>query len=108
MVNERRSAARHNLTLTVEVSLGNSLSLHACENLSAGGAFFRHAIPFKVGTRVDVKFTLPGEQAPIHCKGEVANVPAPADFGMGVRFVGLSSEEEQRIGDFAALYGGSA
>ncbi len=105
MSSERRASPRHNVTIPVELSLGTSFSLHACENLSSGGAFFRHAIPFRVGTLVDVKFTLPGEQASIHCKGEVTNVPAPSDFGMGVRFLGLSGDEQDRIGRFASRWG---
>jgi len=88
----------------VDVSLGSAFSLHACEDLSSGGAYHRRPVPFKVGTRVDVWFTLPGEHAPIHCKGVVATISAHLDFGMGVRFVGLSSEEEQCIGAFAAQY----
>jgi uncharacterized protein (TIGR02266 family) len=108
VIPERRQTPRHQLTLTVEISLGSSLSLHACENLSSGGAFFRHAIPFTVGTLVDVKFTLPGEHLAIHCKGEVANVPSPREYGMGVKFVGLTAEEQERIGRFAAQFGEDA
>jgi uncharacterized protein (TIGR02266 family) len=102
---ERRTTPRHSITIPVEISLGTSFSLHACENLSSGGAYFRHAIAFRVGTLVDVKFTLPGEPHAIHCKGEVANVPTPDTVGMGVRFVGLSIEEQERIGRFAAQWG---
>jgi uncharacterized protein (TIGR02266 family) len=102
---ERRAAPRHSVTIPVELSHGTSFSLHACNNLSSGGAFFRHAIPFHIGTLVDVKFTLPGDHLAIHCKGEVANVPAPEDFGMGVRFVGLTGDEQQRIGQFASRWG---
>ena len=105
MNSDRRASPRHNVTIPVELSHGTSFSLHACENLSSGGAFFRHSIPFNVGTLVDVKFTIPGEPIAIRCKGEVTNVPAPSDFGMGVRFVGLTLEEQERIGRFASRWG---
>lgn len=98
---DRRSAARHNVVITIELSHENSLSLHACENLSSGGAFFRHAIPFKVGTLVNVSFSLPGEARLIRCQGEVVNVPHPKDYGMGVKFLGLSDAEQTAVGAFA-------
>jgi uncharacterized protein (TIGR02266 family) len=90
------------VVITIELAFERSLSLHACENLSAGGAFFRHAIPYKVGTQVDVTFSLPGEQELIRCRGEVANVPQPQEFGMGVKFIGLSEDQRARIAAFAA------
>lgn len=104
MHENRRKEVRHNIVITVQIKCGTSLSLQACENLSGGGAFFRHAIPFKVGTTVDVDFTLPGERRAIKCKGEVANVPQPGGYGMGVRFVGLSDDERGRINRFAEQF----
>ena len=104
MGQERRKETRHNVVITVEITCGTSLSLQACENLSGGGAFFRHAIPFKVGTTVTVRFTLPGERRDIQCQGEVANVPIKGSYGMGVKFLGLSDDERQRINKFAEQY----
>ena len=100
---ERRRSTRHAITVTVEISRGSSFSLHACENLSIGGAFFRHAIPFEVGTVVDVRFQLPGEPDAIRCDGVVANVPNPGEFGMGVKFMGLTPSEEARIETFGEV-----
>lgn len=98
---DRRTETRHPVVITIELAHGRSLTLHACENLSAGGAFFRHAIPFEVGTVVDVTFGLPGESALLKCKGEVVNVPQPKEFGMGVKFIGLSEAERARVAAFA-------
>jgi hypothetical protein len=98
---ERRTETRHPVVITIELSLGSSLSLHACENLSAGGAFFRHAIPFQVGTMVSVTFGLPGQSGLIRCQGEVVNVPAPKEYGMGLKFSGLAAAEQARIVAFA-------
>ena len=98
---DRRAEPRHPVVLTIELALGRSLSLHACENLSSGGAFFRHAIPFQVGTAVQVTFSLPGEHELIRCTGEVVNVPMPGEYGMGVKFLGLADEVRARIASFA-------
>ena len=98
---DRRSEARHPVVITIELGHGRSASLHACENLSAGGAFFRHAIPFEVGTVVDVTFSLPGESTLLKCQGEVVNVPQPKEYGMGVKFHGLDEGERARIASFA-------
>jgi len=103
--NERRTEPRHPLVITIELSVERATSLHACENLSAGGAFFRHAVPYHVGTRVQVSFALPGDAQPFRCEGEVVNVPDPRDYGMGVRFIGLAEEERARIAEFARRFG---
>lgn len=98
---DRRSTARHPVTLTIELAHARSVTLNACENLSAGGAFFRHAIPFEVGTVVEVTFGLPGERSLLKCRGEVVNLPTPGEFGMGVKFLDLSDDERARIAAFA-------
>lgn len=97
---DRRIETRHNVVITIELALDRSLSLHACENLSSGGAFFRHAIPYKVGTVVNVTFSLPGETELIRCQGEVVNVPRPQEYGMGVKFLGLSDSQRTCIAEF--------
>lgn len=48
-----------------------------------------------------VTFGLPGEPGLIHCQGEVVNVPAPKEYGMGVKFSGLQPDEQARIAAFA-------
>jgi uncharacterized protein (TIGR02266 family) len=101
---ERRQSPRHRVVIPVEISTHTSLSLYACENLSRGGTYLRQAIPLGVGTPVGVRLTIPGEYQAIHCKGVIANVPDATDYGMGVRFIGLSAEEEGRIANFAARF----
>ena len=100
-MSDRRSEQRHNVVITIELAFERAHSLHACENLSAGGAFFRHAIPYRVGTKVAVTFGLPGERELIRCEGEVVNVPRPQEYGMGVQFLGLPDDVRARIAKFA-------
>ena len=102
---ERRTEPRHQVVITIELAMQRGLSLNACQNLSAGGAFFRHAVPYKIGTQVQVSFDLPGDSRRVRCQGEVVNVPDPREYGMGVRFIGLTDEERARISAFVERYG---
>jgi hypothetical protein len=101
---ERRNGPRHPVQIPIEVTAGRELLIHATFNLSGRGAFFQHAIPYAVGTRVGLRILLPGE-APIVAEGEVVNVPNKKEFGMGMMFLGLSPEDEARIEQFAARHG---
>ena len=96
---ERRRAARVPIVIPVELSDGRGFSLHSTSDLSVGGAFFALAIPHAVGARVLVTLRPPGLPA-ITCDGEVANVPDAKGFGMGVRFIGLSAQDQAALEAF--------
>jgi hypothetical protein len=97
---ERRRAARVSVVIPVEVRDGRGFLLHGTRDISTAGVFFDRAIPHAVGAKVHLTFTLPGEDLAIHCEGEVANVPDARGYGMGIRFVGLSSDDTARIEAF--------
>jgi uncharacterized protein (TIGR02266 family) len=97
---ERRSASRVPVAITIELRNAHGFSLHASSNLSVGGAFFDLAIPHPVGETVAVSFSLPGDEKPIICTGEVVNVPDSTRFGMGVRFTDLSEQDKRRLEAF--------
>lgn len=96
---ERRRAARVPVSVPIEIRTDRGFSLHSTSDLSAGGAFFGRAIPNEVGSRVSVAVNLPGEP-PILCEGEVVNVPDRRNFGMGVRFLNLSEDDQKRLEAF--------
>lgn len=96
---ERRQSQRATVAVTVQLLSDSGFSLHATRNLSAGGAFFDRTIPYPIGSQVQAVLHLPGEE-PIHCLGEVVNVPAPKSFGMGVRFTALSDAARARLSAF--------
>jgi uncharacterized protein (TIGR02266 family) len=98
---ERRQALRAPVVLTVEVRDGRGFSLHSTRDISSGGVYFDRAIPHPVGARVDLSFTLPGDEKPIRCRGEVVNVPDKKGYGMGIRFLDLSGPDAARIDAFA-------
>ncbi|HEX4620968.1 MAG TPA: PilZ domain-containing protein [Myxococcaceae bacterium] len=104
---ERRRASRVPVAITVELRNERGFSLHVSSNLSAGGAFFGRSIPHPVGEKVKVTFSLPGEAQPITCQGEVVSVPDKKSFGMGVRFLDLSSPDKVRLDAFTHAQGGT-
>jgi uncharacterized protein (TIGR02266 family) len=99
---ERRQAKRVPLAIAIELGDERGFSLYSSQDLSTGGAFFDRAIPYPVGQRVTVSFTLPGEPHPIRCQGEVVNVPDHTCFGMGVRFSKMRPEDERALEAFTA------
>lgn len=104
---ERRRAARANVVITVEIRDERGFSLYSTRDISSGGVFFDRAIPHPVGELVELSFTLPGDPAPIRCRGEVVNVPDARGYGMGIRFVELREADGQRIGAFARTMKGA-
>lgn len=101
---ERRSALRAPVVLTVEVRDARGFSLHSTRDISSGGVYFDRAIPYPVGLRVHLAFSLPGETRAIRCDGEVANVPDKKGYGMGIRFLDLAPADADRIDAFAVDY----
>jgi uncharacterized protein (TIGR02266 family) len=104
---DRREHARHPVAITMELTAGNDLYFHVSGNLSRGGAFFNRAIPHPIGTRVQLTFQLPGDDVtPVRCEGEVVNVPEGSEgLGMGVRFLDLPDDEQQRVERFLERVG---
>ncbi len=97
---ERRRSVRINVSIAVEVRDGRGFSLHSSRDISEGGIYFDRAIPHPVGEHVHLIFTLPGDERPVHCEGEVVNIPDAQQFGMGIRFVSLKAEDLERIRHF--------
>ena len=69
-------------------------------NLSPRGAVFAHTVPRSPGSRVRVRFTLPGEADPVLCEGEI--VAAEEGDNVGVRFLDLSPDVRRRIARLVA------
>ena len=97
---ERRRAVRVSVVIPIEVRDARGFSLHSCSDLSVGGVYFDRAIPHPVGSRVELSFSLPGDDRVIVCAGEVANVPDAHAYGMGVQFLDLSPADEAMIYEF--------
>lgn len=91
---EKRREERVPVDLWIEASREGELYFQRASNLSVGGAFFTHTFPLPVGTRVSLKFELPGDPTPISCQGDIVTAK---ELGMGVSFVGLTAGDRRRI-----------
>ena len=88
---DRRTEARAPLDLWVEEEKGNELYFRRTGNVSLGGVYFEQTIPHALGTRVRLRFALPGNDTPVETMAEIVNTPSSKDgLGMGLRFVGLT------------------
>lgn len=98
---DRRQAVRASIDLWMEESKGNELYFRRTGNLSAGGVFFEQSIPHPLGTHVNLKFALPGQDHVIETTAEIVNTPGEKDgLGMGVHFLDLSENDKLQIDEF--------
>src|SRR5581483_3244907 len=68
---DKRRQERIPVELWIEAERDGELYFQRASNLSIGGAFFAQTIPLPLGTKVSLKFELPGEQVEIRCNGEI-------------------------------------
>jgi len=98
---DRRSGNRVSVSLWVEEKKGEDLYFQQAGNLSVGGVFFERTIPHPIGTRVKLKFELPGKEGVIETTGEVVSTPGNQEgLGAGVKFVNLDPVELRLIEEF--------
>lgn len=87
---DRRTEVRTPLDLWVEEEKGAELYFRRTGNVSIGGVFFEQTIPHPLGTRVRLRFSLPGHAAPLVTMAEVVNTPSSRGApGVGLRFLDL-------------------
>lgn len=91
---EKRKELRVPVDLWIEAEREGELYYQRASNLSVGGAFFAQTIPLPLGTRVALKFTLPGDAQEIACDGEIVSAK---ELGMGVQFIELPEPDRLRI-----------
>jgi uncharacterized protein (TIGR02266 family) len=94
---ERRASARLPVEMWVEEITDGSQVFRRAGNLSRGGLYLDHTIPVPVGTRVRLRFTLPGDSNAITVTGEVVSISAKDALGMGVKFVEVSDDDRGRV-----------
>lgn len=91
---EKRKEERVPVDLWIEASREGELYFQRAANLSVGGAYFAQTIPLPVGSRVALKFELPGDAAEILCEGEIVTAK---ELGMGVSFLNLAPADRKRV-----------
>jgi type IV pilus assembly protein PilZ len=99
---DRRISARYEVTWAVDCVAEDTFLFASLANISEMGIFVRTTEPLVVGTRLTLSFAPPGHE-PFKLQGQVAWVnklrangdnPNP---GMGVRFIGLTADERERL-----------
>ena len=107
MTTERRHGARVPVQIWVEEKTDRELYFQRSANLSAGGIYLENTIPHPVGTRVNLRFSLPGDADKIEVRAEVAAaIAGEEEFGMGLKFVDLDGAVLERIQKYIARTGG--
>jgi len=102
---DRRDSRRVPIRLMVrDAALGGSFDERA-GNLSLGGVYFTEGHP-PYGTRVEVRFLLPGRLEEVCAEGEILRVSREGKaFGAHVRFQDLPLETELAIARFLETEG---
>lgn len=95
---ERRAHRRLPVELWVDQQQGDVTYFQRSANLSAGGIYLPGTPPEHIGTRVNLRFTLPGEQQPVTVAAEVVGGDSdPEHLGMRLRFVDADTDLAARI-----------
>lgn len=104
MSTERRAQDRHPIRLKVEYECLEDFLTDYSANLSVGGMFIETNRPLPLGTRLHLRFSLPGFDEPLDTDAEVRWVlkeddTGPLPSGMGVRFEQMSDDDSAKIRD---------
>ena len=105
---EKRRSPRAPVSIRIDYSTVDALFWDFARNINEGGVFVETDSPLPVGTKVQLKFYLPGLADPVETQGEVVWVgrggPGQSDEdqgasrpGMGIQFTELSAENKQAI-----------
>jgi uncharacterized protein (TIGR02266 family) len=113
MTNERRSIpssnARAHQRLTFEIQVVSEHNFYAglSLNISEGGLFVATHVTYAVGTRLEVRLLLPGDEDPTTLLTEVRWVRPHSDAqgaggaGLGLRFMDVPPDILVKIAQFA-------
>jgi len=108
MADERRRTPRITLQTAVRVEAPRGLSRFKSLNISSGGIFLETNSPLPEGTRVQLRFDLPGhgqvdaEGVVKHVGTQVFDDPQGGEkkiMGMGIAFVRIAGDAAQALAD---------
>jgi uncharacterized protein (TIGR02266 family) len=94
----RRSSPRVVLGIPVQYRVGNTIAAALTLNLSHGGVGVRTTSPLEAGTRVKLRFKLPGGGPDIEGEGRVAW--SDRRVGMGIQFETVPAASQTQIDNF--------
>ena len=105
---ERRQHSRAELKTAINFGSDSNFYTGFTSDISEGGVFVATHTPLPVGSMIDLEFSIPDDGPPIRVKGEVRwsaeyNEMSDGHPGLGVRFVGLTGADKQRIDKFVKV-----
>jgi hypothetical protein len=97
---DRRTQTRVPIEMWVEEEAEDAVYFQRSANLSIGGLYLENAVPHAVGTKVHLRFTLPGDSTEITTDAEI--VKSDGGLGMHLKFAGMPASAAERIERFIA------
>jgi len=94
----RRSSPRVVLGIPIQYRFGNTIAAALTLNLSQGGIAIRTTSPLESGTKVKVRFRMPGSKRDIDAEGRVAW--SDRRLGMGIQFEKVEPANQAAIDAF--------
>jgi len=92
-----RRSERTPQTLAVQFKTDQDFINAYSGNIGGGGIFVRTEYLLEVGVEVNLQFNLPGDSRPFITVGRVAWARKEPEKGLGVQFVNMKPEDEERI-----------
>src|SRR5437867_9465470 len=94
----RRSSPRVVLGIPIQYGFGNTIAAALTLNLSHGGIAIRTTSPLEAGTKIKIRFRMPGSKRDIDAMGHVAW--SDRRVGMGVQFEKVDPANQSLIDQF--------
>jgi uncharacterized protein (TIGR02266 family) len=99
---DRRTAARVPVEMWVEEQSANAVYFQRSANVSVGGLYLENSVPHPVGTRMSIRFTLPGDDAPLQLDARIVRIEQAATLGMHLEFLEIPAAATGRLERFIA------
>lgn len=97
---ERRKGARMPVEMWVQDITDGGVVYRRAGNLSRGGLYLDQTIPLPVGSRIRLRFALPDDPVTGTVMGQIVSINSSARLGMGVKFLTIDGDFQQRIETF--------
>ncbi len=94
----RRSSPRVVLGIPIQYRFGNTIAAALTLNLSHGGIAIRTTSPLEAGSKIKVRFRMPGSKRDIDAEGRVAW--SDRRVGMGIQFERVDAAHQSIIDNF--------
>jgi len=94
----RRSSPRVVLGIPIQYRFGNTIAAALTLNLGHGGIAIRTTSPLEAGTKIKIRFRMPGSKRDIDAEGHVAW--SDRRVGMGIQFESLDPAHQTIIDHF--------